>query len=171
MAGAVLVAQALDTDPHADAEKPPGLERVTPAPEPTQPSDTYSLNGFNEGIWRIALAWIALQAELDAATPPPPHLEPTTHPEPDGAWTGRCGALPDHICARESGFNPGAVSPGGTYMGKYQFLQSTWDNAAASMGRTDLVGIPPHLVSEADQDAVAAHLWAGGAGCSHWNAC
>lgn len=37
------------------------------------------------------------------------------------------------------------------------------------MGRHDLIG--NYLPDGATQDLVAASLWAGGAGCSHWAAC
>lgn len=84
----------------------------------------------------------------------------------------RC-AIPDYICYRESRYNPWAVNPTGCSgrgcYGKYQFDPRTWDAVARSMGRWDLVG--NYLPAEADQDAVASYLWAGGRGCSHWAAC
>ena len=36
------------------------------------------------------------------------------------------------IAECESGGNPSAVSPGGTYRGKYQFSRSTWHNLGGS---------------------------------------
>jgi hypothetical protein len=87
--------------------------------------------------------------------------------------SGTC-VLPDYICRRESGGNPNAVNPTGCggrgCYGKYQFDPRTWDAAASRAGRPDLVGNAAGA-SEADQDEVAAHLWNGGAGCSHWAAC
>jgi hypothetical protein len=56
---------------------------------------------------------------------------------------------------RESGGNYSAVSPGGLYMGAYQFSQGTWNQAAQIAGRPDLVGQRPNLVAPAAQDAVA----------------
>lgn len=103
----------------------------------------------------------------------PPAPEPAqTASAPPASPSGRC-AIPDYICQRESGFDPYAVNSTGCSgrgcYGKYQFDPITWDNVARQMGRGDLVG--NYLPSEADQDAVAAYLWAGGAGCSHWAAC
>lgn len=73
-------------------------------------------------------------------------------------------------CTRqiESDGDYGAVSSGGTYRGAYQFQQGTWDSNAAAAGRSDLVGRDPASVSSADQDAMAAHLYDGGNGASHW---
>jgi hypothetical protein len=52
-----------------------------------------------------------------------------------------------------------AVSPGGTYRGAYQFLQSTWNNVARAAGRPDLVGVDPAQASPADQDQLALFLY------------
>ena len=85
---------------------------------------------------------------------------------------GGC-VIPQHICDRESGGNPQAVNPTGCggegCYGKYQFAASTWNSTVTAMGRPDLVGV--YLPDESTQDAVAAHLWAGGAGCGHWASC
>jgi muramidase (phage lysozyme) len=53
------------------------------------------------------------------------------------------------------------------YRGAYQFMQSTWNNAAGIAGRSDLVGKLPNLVAPADQDAVALALYRA-AGSSPW---
>lgn len=85
---------------------------------------------------------------------------------------GSAGGEPENFlaCTRqvESNGNYGAVSSGGTYRGAYQFQQSTWDGAARSAERPDLVGSDPATVAPADQDAMAAHLYDGGNGASHW---
>jgi hypothetical protein len=44
--------------------------------------------------------------------------------------------------------------------GAYQFMPGTWNSIAASEGRTDLVGLDPAAASPADQDAMAAALYA-----------
>jgi len=56
---------------------------------------------------------------------------------------------------RESRNDYTAVDPSGQFMGAYQIYQGGWDDIAARLGRTDLVGVPPHTASPADQDAVA----------------
>lgn len=66
------------------------------------------------------------------------------------------------IAACESGGDPGAVSPDGTYRGKYQFTYETW----ASVGG---VG-DPAAAPEATQDALAARLYAE-QGSSPWPVC
>ncbi len=43
---------------------------------------------------------------------------------------------------------------GNGYYGAYQFLPSTWNSIARKTGRSDLVGVMPHLASPADQDAM-----------------
>jgi muramidase (phage lysozyme) len=56
---------------------------------------------------------------------------------------------------RESRGNYEAVNSTGTFMGAYQFYQGGWNTFAARIDRHDLVGVPPHTASPADQDAVA----------------
>jgi len=66
-------------------------------------------------------------------------------------------AIPCYIVDRESGFDWGAANPSSTARGPYQML--------------DIHGRPWPIRSEADKlehHRIAAHLWAGGAGSSHW---
>lgn len=93
--------------------------------------------------------------------------------------TGACGgALPPcSVMRRESGGNPSAINPTGCYdnnpesagygtrgcFGKWQFMRATWWGLGFS-------GLPTDF-GEGTQDAGAAKLWAGGAGCKHWDAC
>lgn len=79
--------------------------------------------------------------------------------------TRRSRAVPPHlqsIAQCESGGNPRAISPGGTYRGKYQFSFSTW---RAVGGRGD-----PARASESEQDRRAAKLYRTG-GPGHWPVC
>jgi hypothetical protein len=75
----------------------------------------------------------------------------------------RCGD--DFSCFKEctldieSDGNYGAVSPGGTYRGAWQFDQSTWDSNSAASGRGDLVGQDPATAAPGDQDAIAHDLY------------
>jgi Transglycosylase-like domain/Putative peptidoglycan binding domain len=66
------------------------------------------------------------------------------------------------IARCESGGNPAAVDPSGTYRGKYQFDRRTW----ASVGGTG----DPAAAPVAVQDAMAAKLLAR-SGTSPWPAC
>lgn len=66
------------------------------------------------------------------------------------------------IAQCESGGNPAAVDPSGTYRGKYQFDRGTW---AANGGNGD-----PATAPEAEQDAVAARLYAA-RGAAPWPVC
>jgi hypothetical protein len=59
----------------------------------------------------------------------------------------------------ESDGNYGAVSPGGTYRGAWQFDQTTWDSNSAASGRGDLVGVDPATAVPGDQDAIAHELY------------
>jgi hypothetical protein len=59
----------------------------------------------------------------------------------------------------ESGGNYGAVSPGGLYMGGFQFSQPTWNEAAQLAGMPQLVNVPPNDASPADQDDLAIALY------------
>ncbi|GIV04090.1 MAG: hypothetical protein KatS3mg015_2920 [Fimbriimonadales bacterium] len=88
---------------------------------------------------------------------------------------GRCGGNlpPCSVKRQESGGRYDAVNPTGCEgrgcYGAWQFDPLTWDATVTRMGRPDLVG--NYLASPDDQDAAAAYLWAGGAGCGHWSAC
>ena len=66
------------------------------------------------------------------------------------------------IAMCESHGNPRAISPGGTYRGKYQFSFSTW----ASVGGSG----DPAAASETEQDRRAAILYRTG-GPGHWPVC
>jgi hypothetical protein len=59
----------------------------------------------------------------------------------------------------ESGGNYGAVSPGGAYMGGFQFSQPTWNEAAQLAGMPQLINVPPNEASPADQDDLAIALY------------
>ncbi len=66
------------------------------------------------------------------------------------------------IARCESRGDPRAISPGGTYRGKYQFSFSTW---ASVGGKGD-----PSAASETEQDRRAAILYRTG-GPGHWPVC
>ena len=51
-------------------------------------------------------------------------------------------------------------SQGSGASGAYQFMPGTWSSVAASEGRSDLVGMDPADAHPADQDAMAAALYA-----------
>ncbi len=62
---------------------------------------------------------------------------------------------------RESGGNYSVYNSGGSgAAGAYQFMPGTWNGIAASVGRTDLIGVDPAQASPADQDAMAQALYA-----------
>lgn len=81
------------------------------------------------------------------------------------APSGRCGGNlpPCWVMQRESGGNITAQNPTSTASGKWQFINGTW---AGYGGYAEAWMAPEHV-----QDAKAAELWAGGAGCGHWSAC
>lgn len=66
------------------------------------------------------------------------------------------------IAQCESGGDPGAISPGGQYRGKYQFSLSTWQSVG---GQGD-----PAVASEQEQDKRAMILYRVG-GPGHWPIC
>lgn len=75
------------------------------------------------------------------------------------AWWLRLAAP---VAACESGGNPAAVSPGGTYRGRWQFDLSTW----ASVGGSG----DPAAASPGEQDARAYRLWQA-RGWAPWPVC
>ena len=80
-----------------------------------------------------------------------------------GGGGSRCAG--DFSCFKEctldieSDGNYGAVSPGGTYRGAWQFDQTTWDSNSAASGRDDLVGLDPASAAPGDQDEIAHVLY------------
>ena len=63
------------------------------------------------------------------------------------------------VLQTESGGNYGAVSPGGTYMGGFQFSQATWNEAAQLAGMPQLINVPPNEATPAEQDDLAIALY------------
>lgn len=78
------------------------------------------------------------------------------------APSSSAGGTLEQIAACESGGNPSAVSPDGSYRGKYQFDYGTW----ASVGGSG----DPAAASEAEQDQRAAALYAQ-RGAAPWPVC
>ena len=84
-----------------------------------------------------------------------------------------CGA--DWDCYRECSIDHesrtageyGAVSPGGTYRGAFQFLASTWRSVAVNAGLGEWADVPVDEVPAWVQDAVARFLWEH-SGTSPW---
>jgi hypothetical protein len=95
----------------------------------------------------------------------PPRAQPTDR---------ACGGdlPPCDVLWRESRGQADAVNRScGCAFGLWQFQQPTWDSTARAIGRLDLVGRRASDVDPGTQDAMAAALWAGGAGCGNWSAC
>lgn len=99
-------------------------------------------------------------------SPPPPPPKPAPKPASTVVTPPRAtgGGAPSNgflacVRNRESRGNY-TVSNGAGYYGAYQFSTSTWNNTAQHAGRGDLVGVNPAAASPADQDALAASLYA-----------
>jgi len=65
----------------------------------------------------------------------------------------------DCVLQAESGGDYSAVSSNGLYLGGFQFLQATWNEAAQLAGLPELVGVAPNAASKADQDTLAVALY------------
>jgi hypothetical protein len=89
-------------------------------------------------------------------------LEPVTGSTGRGTGNLRMPRILHLIAECESGGNPRAVSPGGTYRGKYQFSRGTWRSLG---GRGD-----PAAAAEAVQDRLALKLFRR-SGSSPWPNC
>ena len=72
------------------------------------------------------------------------------------------------VLQAESGGNYDAVSPGGTYMGGFQFSQETWNEAAELAGMPQLINVPPNEATPAEQDDLAIALYEAD-GMQPWN--
>ena len=86
-------------------------------------------------------------------------------PPPQGASAGSSAGDPSLppflqcVLRVESGGNYGAVSPGGAYMGGFQFSQPTWNEAAQLAGMPQLISVPPNEATPAEQDDLAIALY------------
>jgi hypothetical protein len=65
----------------------------------------------------------------------------------------------DCVIMAESGGDYRDVSRTGQYMGAFQFLQSTWNEAALLAGLPTLVGVPPNQATPEQQDTLAVALY------------
>ena len=72
------------------------------------------------------------------------------------------------VLQAESSGNYDAVSPGGSYMGGFQFSQATWNEAAELAGMPQLINVPPNEVTPAEQDDLAIALYQAD-GEQSWN--
>jgi soluble lytic murein transglycosylase-like protein len=99
------------------------------------------------------------------SSPAPATSSPAPTTAPSGSAPAVSGDLAgrlDRIAQCESGGNPRAISPGGTYRGKYQFHPDTW---ASLGGQGD-----PAAAPESEQDRLAAILLRQ-SGSSPWPVC
>jgi cell pole-organizing protein PopZ len=112
----------------------------------------------------VAAATPAPQASASSTPTPAPVIVSTVAP------SGNPSLPPFLQCVlqAESGGDYSAVSPGGTYMGGFQFSQSTWNEAAQLAGMPQLVNVPPNQASPADQDDLAIALY-NADGQQPWN--
>jgi hypothetical protein len=88
-----------------------------------------------------------------ASTALPPGASGTSSADPSLPPFLRC------VLQAESGGNYQDVSPGGTYMGGFQFSQATWNEAAQLAGMPQLVNVPPNEATPAEQDDLAIALY------------
>jgi hypothetical protein len=109
---------------------------------------------------RAAQAKAAAAAATSRASPPS-----ATSTTPQGSATSTSSGDPSLppflqcVLQAESGGNYDAVSPGGTYMGGFQFSQATWNQAAELAGMPQLVNVPPNEATPAEQDDLAIALY------------
>ena len=90
-------------------------------------------------------------------------LAPFAHGSVTGGSSGvKLPRALKRIAECESGSNPQAVSPGGSYRGKYQFSMQTWHNLG---GKGD-----PVDASETQQDRIALKLYRR-SGTAPWPSC
>ena len=110
-----------------------------------------------------AAAAAAAAAATTSTTSRAPSAASTAAPQGSAATTSSGDpALPPFLqCVLqvESGGNYQAVSPGGTYMGGFQFSQATWNEAAQLAGMPQLINVPPNEATPAEQDDLAIALY------------
>jgi hypothetical protein len=129
-----------------------------------------AVKAANEWAWYQGVA--AAQASRQARSNQPANA---TNSRRSAASQPASGGADFFACVRhhESRGNYGVVNRGSGAAGAYQFMPTTWSNAARAYGRGDLVGVNPSAASPADQDTIARYVystqgarpWAG-SGCS-----
>ncbi len=110
----------------------------------------------------------ALAPEETRTRPAPPRRRAATTQQSSSGGGDFFACVRHH----ESRGNYGVVNSSSGAAGAYQFMPTTWNNAARDAGRNDLVGVNPAAASPADQDAIAHYVystqggrpWAG-SGC------
>ena len=110
---------------------------------------------------RAAQAKAAAAAATSRASAPPSATSTTPQGSAASTSSGDPSLPPFLQCVlqAESGGNYDAVSPGGTYMGGFQFSQATWNEAAELAGMPQLVNVPPNEATPAEQDDLAIALY------------
>jgi len=101
----------------------------------------------------------AKATSLQVASPSAPGADPALNP------------FLQCVVQAESSGNYQAASPTGTYMGAFQFSQSTWNDAASLAGLSTLVGVPPTQASPAQQDEVAVALYSADGSAPWYDPC
>ena len=96
--------------------------------------------------------------ELGRATsrPPKPPSRPTAEEPRVERWLGGPYSIPTYIVMCESGGNYGALNPSSGAGGAYQILPSTWELYGGQGA--------PHEAPKAEQDRIAAEIWADSGG-------
>jgi hypothetical protein len=110
----------------------------------------------------ITLSAVAVSGALAAPALAHP---PVGHGSGGGGGSTASAGL-EAIAQCESGGDPTAIGGGGAFRGKYQFMQSTWDNVAPK----GYAGVDPATAPERIQDKAAANLLAQ-SGTSPWPVC
>lgn len=158
----------------ADTDHPPHRERPTAGVSGVEASAfaaAYSeaaaqaawIEGEQRAAWFEGVRVAEEAARLEAARQAASVRVATPGAQPSGA--GGCGddwdcfreCTIDHESRTSGGY--GAVSPGGTYRGAFQFLASTWRSVAVNAGYGEWADVPVDQVPVAVQDAVARFLW------------
>jgi hypothetical protein len=150
---------------------------TTRTPSPALAKITGEVNRYFEAAKAAQLlAWyqgVAAALASQKATSQQPALATTSRRV--AATQPASGGADFFACVRhhESRGDYGVINRGSGAAGAYQFMPTTWNNAARAFGRNDLVGVNPSAASPADQDAIAHYVYSTqgarpwtGSGCS-----
>jgi hypothetical protein len=105
---------------------------------------------------------VAVATETKRNRPAPQRRAATTQSSSGGGDFFAC------VRHHESRGNYGVVNRSSGAAGAYQFMPTTWNNAAREAGRGDLVGVSPAAASPTDQDFVAHYVYST-QGARPWN--
>lgn len=150
------------------------LPLFKPSPPPREDLQQLAIDRF---LAAEADAWFVAEAAAAASPlPPEPQMAVRAAPPPSQSTSWLHAWITDEILealifCESGGHGRYTTNTGNGFKGAVQWLQSTWNAAAARADLHHLVGVPPNLVTAADQDYVTKVWWSVSDYRTQWPVC